>query len=52
MAAAAGADWAKAPGFYMILTDSAGAQGLADLGRHLHPAAEAAEGSGGSRRKR
>jgi phosphate transport system substrate-binding protein len=25
MAAAAGADWAKAPGFYMILTDSAGA---------------------------
>jgi phosphate transport system substrate-binding protein len=26
MAAAAGADWAKAPGFYMILTDSAGAK--------------------------
>jgi phosphate transport system substrate-binding protein len=26
MAAAAGADWANAPGFYMILTDSAGAQ--------------------------
>jgi phosphate transport system substrate-binding protein len=25
MAAAAGADWANAPGFYMILTDSAGA---------------------------
>jgi phosphate transport system substrate-binding protein len=25
MAAAAGADWAKAPGFYMILTDSPGA---------------------------
>src|ERR1700690_1641071 len=25
MSAAAGADWAKAPGFYMILTDSAGA---------------------------
>lgn len=25
MAAAAGADWAKAPGFYMILTDEAGA---------------------------
>jgi phosphate transport system substrate-binding protein len=24
MAAAAGADWAKAPGFYMILTDSVG----------------------------
>jgi phosphate transport system substrate-binding protein len=24
MAAAAGADWAHAPGFYMILTDSAG----------------------------
>jgi phosphate transport system substrate-binding protein len=26
MAAAAGADWAHAPGFYMILTDSAGAK--------------------------
>lgn len=26
MAAAAGADWEKAPGFYMILTDSPGAQ--------------------------
>ena len=26
MAAAAGADWANAPGFYMILTDSAGAK--------------------------
>jgi phosphate transport system substrate-binding protein len=26
MAAAAGADWAKAPGFYMILTDSPGAR--------------------------
>lgn len=26
MAAAAGADWAKAPGFYMILTDSTGAK--------------------------
>ena len=26
MAAAAGADWAKAPGFYMILTDSPGAK--------------------------
>jgi phosphate transport system substrate-binding protein len=26
MAAAGGADWANAPGFYMILTDSAGAQ--------------------------
>ncbi|HEX5210923.1 MAG TPA: phosphate ABC transporter substrate-binding protein PstS [Pseudolabrys sp.] len=26
MAAAAGADWAKAPGFYMILTDSSGAK--------------------------
>jgi phosphate transport system substrate-binding protein len=26
MAAAAGADWAGAPGFYMILTDSAGAK--------------------------
>ena len=26
MAAAAGADWAKAPGFYMIITDSPGAK--------------------------
>ena len=26
MSAAAGADWSKAPGFYMILTDSAGAK--------------------------
>ena len=26
MAAAGGADWAKAPGFYMILTDSPGAK--------------------------
>jgi phosphate transport system substrate-binding protein len=26
MAAASGADWAKAPGFYMILTDEPGAQ--------------------------
>ena len=26
MAAAAGADWAKAPGFYLILTDLPGAK--------------------------
>ena len=47
MAAAGGADWANAPGFYMILTDSAGRQVLADRRRNLHPAAEATERSGG-----
>ena len=46
MAAAAGADWANAPGFYMILDRLAGRQVLADRRRHLHPDPEAAEGCG------
>ena len=40
----------KAPGFYMILTNSPGRQVVADRRRHLHPGAEAAEGSGRGQR--
>ena len=41
-AAAAGADWAKAPGFYLILTDQPGKDALADHRRDLHPDAQGA----------
>ena len=40
-AAAANADWANAPGYYLILTDQPGAV-LADHRRDLHPGAQAA----------
>ena len=42
-AAAAGADWAKAPGNYLLLLDQPGANSLADHRRDLHPGLQAAE---------
>ena len=39
-AAAAGADWSKAPGFYLLLLESAGRQRLADHRRHLRASAQ------------
>ena len=48
-AAAAGADWSKAPGYYLVLTDQPGKNRVADLGGDVHPrlqdAAQAGDGS-------
>ena len=44
MSSASRADWANAPGFYMILTDEAGRRVLADRRCHVHPRAHGAEG--------
>ena len=49
-AAAAGADWSKAPGYYLVLTDQPGQECMADLRRDIHPdvqdAGEARYGQG------
>ena len=42
-AAAAGAKWASAPGFYLLLLDQPGANVLADHRRDLHPHAYQAD---------
>ena len=49
-AAASNADWAKAPGYYVILTDQPG-EVLADHGGDLHPDAQGCHRQGGRRRK-
>ncbi len=49
-AAAAHADWEKAEGFYVILTDQTGAGIMADRRRDLHPHPQAAAGTGSCRR--
>ena len=46
-AAAKGADWAKAKGFYMVLTDQPGADSWPITRRHVHAVAQDAEGRRG-----
>ena len=49
-AAASNADWAKAPGYYVILTDQPGEASWPITGGDLHPDAQGADRQGGLRR--